>query len=98
MNPFSLLWTTKLSDFERGIIVAILTTPLTIIYDTVTATPMILTFDWKKVLGAAIAGGIAYILKNFMTGVNGNILTNSTKSVVTGKTEPEIPKDPVIPK
>jgi len=76
MSPFSQLWTTKLSDWQRGLIVAILTTPLTIIYDTVTATPMTLTFDWKKILGAAIAGGIAYILKNFFTGVQGNLLTN----------------------
>jgi len=76
MNKFTELWTIKLSDFERGLIIAILTTPLTIIYDTVTATPMVLTFDWKKILGAAIAGGIAYMLKNFVTGAGGNVLTN----------------------
>jgi hypothetical protein len=37
---FTTLWTIKLSDWQRGLVVAILTTPLTIIYDTVTATPM----------------------------------------------------------
>jgi hypothetical protein len=98
MNPFSLLWSTKLSDWQRGLIVAIIATPLTIIYDTVTATPMVLTFDWKKILGAALAAGIAYILKNFATGINGNILTNSTKSVVTGTVTPEVPKEKVTPK
>ncbi len=74
---FTQLWTIKMSDWQRGLIVAILTTPLTIIYDTVTATPMVFTFDWKKILGAAIAGGIAYFLKNFITGINGQILTNA---------------------
>jgi hypothetical protein len=73
---FTTLWTIKLSDWERGLAVAILTTPLTIIYDTVTATPMVLKFDWKKILGAAIAGGIGYLLKNFFTGSKGNLLTN----------------------
>ena len=73
---FTQLWTIKLSDWQRGLIVAILTTPLTIIYDTVTATPMILTFDWKKILGAALAGGVGYLLKNLLTGQQGNLLTN----------------------
>ncbi len=73
---FSELWTVKLSDWQRGLIVAILTTPLTIIYDSVMATPMVLTFDWKKILGAAIAGGIGYLLKNLVTGAKGNLLTD----------------------
>ncbi len=73
---FTNLWTVKMSDWERGLVVAILTTPLTIIYDTVTATPMVLTFDWKKILGAALAGGIGYVLKNLLTGQQGNMLTN----------------------
>jgi len=77
MNKFTELWTIKMSDWQRGLIIAILTTPLTIIYDTVTATPMVLTFDWKRILGAAIAGGLAYLLKNFGTGREGNVLTNS---------------------
>jgi len=85
MNKFTELWTIKMSDWQRGLIIAILTTPLTIIYDTVTATPMVLTFDWKRILGAAIAGGLAYLLKNFGTGQNGNVLTNSSKSLITGK-------------
>lgn len=73
---FTNLWTVKLSDWQRGLVVAILTTPLTIIYDTLTATPMVWKFDWKKIVGTAIAGGIAYLLKNIFTGVNGNLLTN----------------------
>ncbi len=73
---FSNLWTIKMSDWQRALIIAIFTGPLTIIYDTVTATPMVLTFDVKKIIGAALAGGIGYLLKNVLTGVNGNLLTN----------------------
>ncbi len=73
---FTKLGTIKFSDFGRGLVVAIITAPLTIIYDTVTVTPMILTFDWKKILGAAIAGGVGYLLKNFVTGKKGNLLTD----------------------
>jgi hypothetical protein len=86
VTPFSLLWSTKLSDWQRGLVVAVLTTPLTIIYDTVTATPLVFTFDWKKILGTAIAAGIAYVLKNFGTGIHGRILTNA----------PDVPKPLVV--
>lgn len=73
---FTSLWTIKLSDWQRGLVIAILSTPLTIIYTTVTSTPMTLTFNWKQILGAAIAGGVGYLLKNFFTGASGNLLTN----------------------
>ena len=75
MNCFTKLWTIQMSDFQRGLVVAILTTPFTIIYDSVSTGA--LTFDWKKILGAAIAGGIGYILKNILTGSGGQILTNA---------------------
>lgn len=76
MNCFTNLWSVKLGDWERGLIVAILTTPLTIIYQSLMATPVTLIFDWKAIIGAAVAGGVGYILKNLATGSNGNILTN----------------------
>jgi hypothetical protein len=76
MNCFTQLWTVKLGDFERGLIIAVLTTPLTIIYQSVTATPVTLTFNWTAIIGGAIAGGIAYVAKNFMTGSGGKLLTN----------------------
>ncbi len=73
---FTELWTVRLSDWQRALVIAILTGPLTIIYDTVTASPMVLTFDWKRIIGAALAGGIGYILKNLLTGNGGKLLTN----------------------
>ena len=75
-NFFTELWTLKLSDWQRGFIIAVFTAPLTIIYQSVTATPITLVFDWKAIIGAALAGGIAYILKNLATGSGGNLLRN----------------------
>ena len=75
-NKFTELWTVKLTDWQRGLVIAIITAPLTIIYQSLSATPITLVFDWKAIIGAAIAGGVAYILKNLATGSNGNMLTN----------------------
>ncbi len=71
---FTNLWTIKLSDWQRGLIVAILTTPITIIYDS--ASTGALTFDWRKIVAAGIAGGFGYLLKNLLTGQSGKLLTN----------------------
>lgn len=75
---FTKLWTIRLSDWQRGLAVAILTTPFTIIYDSASAGG--LTFDWKKIVAAALAGGIGYLLKNLLTGQGGNLLTNKVDS------------------
>ena len=74
MNYFTKFGTIKLSDFWRGLIVAIATTPLTIIYQSVSAGTLI--FDWKVIVTTAIAGGIGYLLKNLATGEGGKLLTN----------------------
>lgn len=71
---FTKLGRIKLSDWSRGLIVAIIMTPLTIIYQSVNAGTLV--FDWKAVLAAALGGGIAYLLKNLGTGENGKLLTN----------------------
>ncbi len=76
MNIFTQLGTIKVSDWWRGLIVAVATTPLTIIYQSITAIPISFVFDWKAILGAALAGGLGYILKNIGTGQKGNLLTN----------------------
>lgn len=74
MNVFSDLWKIKTGDWLRGLMVAVLTAPLTVIYESVSAGS--LTFKWKEIVLGAIAGGLAYILKNLLTGQNGNLLTN----------------------
>ena len=72
---FGPLGTLKLSDFWRGLIVAAITAPLTIILQSVSAGTLV--FDWKAIVAAALTGGIAYILKNLGTGSGGQILTNA---------------------
>jgi len=71
---FTKLGTIKLSDWSRGLVVAIIMAPLTIIYQSVNAGTLV--FDWKAILVAALGGGIAYLLKNLSTGENGKLLTN----------------------
>ena len=68
------LGTIKLSDWHRGLIVAILSTPIAIIYQSIQAGSLV--FDWKAIIMAALSGGLGYIIKNLATGINGNILTN----------------------
>jgi hypothetical protein len=70
---FTQLWTVKFSDWQRALIVAILTGPIDIIYQWATTTQPI---NWQDVVKTAVAGGLAYLIKNFITGMNGKILTN----------------------
>ena len=74
MNPFTKLWSVKLSDWERAFVIAIITAPLTILLQSVSSGSLVI--NWRTILAAALSGGIAYILKNLGTGQNGNMLTN----------------------
>ena len=74
MSTFSDLWTIRLSDWQRGLIVAILTAPIGILYDWAVGEG--LQLNWRALLKGAIAGGLAYIMKNLITGKQGNLLTN----------------------
>lgn len=71
------LGTLKISDWWKGLIVALIVAPLTIIYESLMATPVTLVFNWKAIIGACLAGGIAYLLKNLGTGSEGQMLTNA---------------------
>ncbi len=71
---FTKLGTIKLSDWSRGLIIAIIMAPLTIIYQSVSAGTLV--FDWKAIVAAAMTGGVAYLLKNLGTGSGGKLLTN----------------------
>ena len=70
------LWSLASGDWVKGLLVAALTTPLTIAYQSFNAGS--LTLDWKAIGSAAAAGGIAYLLKNFATGSGGQLLSNTT--------------------
>jgi len=73
---FTKLGTIKFSDWSRGLVIAIIMAPLTIIYQSVSAGTLI--FDWKAIIVAALGGGIAYLLKNLGTGEGGKLLTNKS--------------------
>jgi hypothetical protein len=50
-------------DIARGLIMAILTPAVLIVQQSVEAG--ILTFNWHSIAMASVAGGIAYLVKNF---------------------------------
>jgi hypothetical protein len=68
------LWKLCSSDWVKGLVVAVLTAPLTIVYESVQAGA--LTLNGKTIALAATGAGIAYILKQFGTGSSGKLLTN----------------------
>lgn len=62
----------KTQDYIKGFVVAVLTTVLFTVQDIadlILNNPDV-TFEWKKILMAAISGGVGYLIKNFFT--NGN--------------------------
>ena len=52
-------------DISKGILIAILTPVLFVVQQSLTVGE--LTFNWKSIGVAAISGGIAYIIKNFLS-------------------------------
>ena len=52
-------------DLGKGLVIAILTPVVVIIEQSISAGN--LTFDWKTIGVSAVAGGFAYLVKNFFT-------------------------------
>jgi len=73
----------NLGDFERGLIVAVLSAILTVVYDSLSkGLPTDLASMKPMLLSAAGVGltaGIAYILKNLGTNSEGKILKSESK-------------------
>lgn len=59
------------SDFLKGLIMAVLSTVITVVYQTVEAGS--LTFDWKAIGTMALTTALAYIMKNFFTNSTGKL-------------------------
>ena len=59
------------TDFIKGLIMAVLTTVITVIYQTVEAGS--LTFDWKAIGTMALTSALAYIMKNLFTNSTGKL-------------------------
>lgn len=63
----------KLSDWTKGLLVAVLTAPVTMIQQ-VLATGSF-EFNWKTIFAVGIAGGLGYVIKNLLTNSQGQPLT-----------------------
>ncbi len=74
MDHFSELWTVKMSDWQRALVVAVLSGPFGILYDSVMAWEF--TFTLQSIIKAAVVGLLSYLGKNFITGANGRLLTD----------------------
>jgi len=53
------------NDFGKGLIMAVLTPVVLIIQESVSAGT--LTFNWSAIGISAVAGGVAYLIKNLFT-------------------------------
>jgi hypothetical protein len=53
------------NDFLKGLIMAVLSTVITIVYQTVESGSLI--FDWKSIGTMALTTALAYIMKNLFT-------------------------------
>jgi hypothetical protein len=76
----------QLNDFWKGLIVATITAPITIIMNSLQAGT--LTFDWKNIGIVAATGLLGYLVKNFLT---------PAQTVVTGTPAPDATTTVVIP-
>lgn len=54
-----------LNDIWKGLLVAVLTPAIAIIYQSIQAGSLV--FNWGTIGLAALAGGVAYLMKNFLT-------------------------------
>jgi len=59
------------SDFIKGLIMAVLSTVITVVYQTVEAGSLV--FDWKAIGTMALTSALAYIMKNLFTNSNGKL-------------------------
>ena len=68
------------SDLFKGVIMGVISAPLGIIIDNASKFLMDpsrpFSFNWKVLVASAIVGGGSYLVKNFLTGSNGQFLTN----------------------
>lgn len=55
-----------LMDFAKAFLMAVLTPAIVIIQQSLELG--ILTFNWKSIAMASVAGGFAYLTKNFLSG------------------------------
>lgn len=60
-NLFSINW----NDVAKGLLMAVITPAIFLIQQAIENGGFV--FDWQKIGMASVAGGVAYIIKNFFT-------------------------------
>lgn len=65
------------TDFLKGLIMAVLSTVITVVYQTVEAGSLI--FDWKAIGTMALTTALAYIMKNLFTNSTGKLFAKEQK-------------------
>ena len=68
----SSIFTLNNKDFIKGLLVAVLSSVVTILYNTIESGS--LTFDWKAIGTMALTSALGYILKNLLTNSSGEFL------------------------
>ena len=69
----SSLFTLNSKDWAKGLVIAILTAIITVVYNTIQTGALVL--DWKAISIAGISAALAYITKNLLTNSNDQLLT-----------------------
>lgn len=80
-KQFTLQW----RDVIRGVVIAALTSALVVIQQSIDAGNI--EFNWKSIGTAAIGGGVAYILKNWLLEPPKVITTTSTNTKAVNAAE-----------
>jgi hypothetical protein len=62
----------NIEDLAKGLILTVLTSVVTIVYNTVSAGS--LTFEWQAIGLTALTSGLAYLMKNLLTNSKGEFL------------------------
>lgn len=60
-------------DFIKGLVVAVGSSVITILYSTLEAGS--LSFDWKKIGVVALTSALGYLMKNFFTNQEGKLFS-----------------------
>jgi hypothetical protein len=68
----SSIFTLDNKDFIKGLLVAVLSAVITILYNTIETGS--LNFDWKAIGTMALTSALGYILKNLLTNSTGQFL------------------------
>jgi hypothetical protein len=65
------------NDFIKGLVMAVLSTVITVVYQTVEAGSLV--FDWKSIGTMALTTALAYIMKNLLTNSTGSLFAAEQK-------------------